>query len=44
MQRLLLNHVLSRALGKAKIVMKIVVKLSVSHRVLLADPLQAEQS
>lgn len=44
MQRLLLNHVLSRALGKTKNVMKIMMKLSVSHRVLLADPLQVERS
>lgn len=44
MERFLFNHVLSRALGEAENVVKIVMKPSVSHRVILADPLPAERS
>lgn len=41
MQGFLFNHVLSRALGEAENVVKIVMKPSASHRVILADRLPA---
>lgn len=41
MQGFLFNHVLSKALGEAENVVKIVMKPSASHRVTLADRLPA---